>query len=110
MGDSDMTKEEAIQELHELDHCFVSEDACKAIAGAFGLTVTCQVWVNTRSKSNPKGLLLHGGATKVVGLPAEALAERIAGQLDPEFRSWQTGRGFRLRTAIEAICKVENLP
>lgn len=100
-----MTKQEALKRLSVADHEFLDAAVCQDIAGAFGTTAHVYTTGSTQSPGNPKGLQLRDGLDRATGQCAAALAEQIAQHLEPEFRPWQTGRGFRLRTACAVIAK-----
>ena len=72
---------------------------------AFGTSIQPRVHRADRSDRNPKGLMLHDGAAQAEGMCAAEFAERVSAELGSDFKPWQSGRGFRLRSACDAIEK-----
>lgn len=99
-----MKQRDALAMLRSADHGFFDPTEATQIAAAFGLTITLQKH-RVDSKAH-KGLTVPGAedGEMVSGYDAADLAERIARHVCG-FRSYQMGRGFRLRSACDAIEK-----
>lgn len=99
-----MTKLEAIRNLVQQDHAFMSAGYVKKLSKIFGLKLSTYV-----AKANPqdfKGLSLWDKDGKPVdkleGQDADRIATEIADGLGIKYRE-MFGRGSQLRSACEAI-------
>ena len=92
-----------IQELQDHHHDFLPPEACDYFTEPFGFKATTYTARNTRGPKNPKGLLLPEGMTKMEGRDGPELALQIARHLGLSPPTWQSGRGFRMRTFCGAI-------
>lgn len=97
-----MTQQEAIKELVEYDHCFLSPEGVKELGEPFGVYHTI---VAKDNRSDFKGLNLgvnnkEGDATE--GLPAHTLAMMIADKLGVSY-PYMHGIGSQLRVCCKVI-------
>lgn len=88
------------RELHDYDHAFLNAEGVAHFAEGFGVTLNPSR--HYASPRQPKGLTLDNGAKSAIGMDAADMAEEIARQVTG-FQPWQSGRGFRLRSAIAAL-------
>ena len=74
--------QEAIDELREYDHAFVSQKGVAKFAKLFG--VELKPWrhfANPNDPNEPKGLRLEDGVESAVGLEASYMAAEICRQI-----------------------------
>lgn len=100
-----LTPKEALARLRQCDHDFLKPEFMAKCNAAFGTDIQPYEHRANRSASNPKGLQLHDGAKSAIGMCAAEFAERVSEALGSDFVPWQSGRGFRLRSACDAIEK-----
>ena len=99
-----MNKREALKELADCDHTFLTKEGCDELAAPFGFKPHC--FVHYANPSDPKGLRLDNGARGAVGLAAEELAEQVCNHLMLGRPSAMfSGRGAKLRACVQAIDK-----
>ncbi|MGH9856562.1 MAG: hypothetical protein ACRD4B_01840 [Acidobacteriota bacterium] len=96
-----LTPLQAVERLSGCDHLFLSPKCIAAFNEAFGTNIAPRY--HKAQPNEPKGLRLHDGAKGALGLCATEFAERVSRELNTGFEPWQTGRGFRLRSACKAI-------
>ena len=99
-----MTKQEAVDELRQYDHAFVTEKGVQKFAKLFG--VTLKPWRHFADPNEPKGLTLKDGAESAVGLDAAYMAAEICRQIighDPG--AIYIGRGKRFWACCNALEK-----
>lgn len=98
-----MTKLEAVRQLRECDHCFLSPEGVKELGEPFGVYRTV---VARDNRSEFKGLTLNRPGDKegsiAEGLPAHTLAILICEKLGIEYPTFH-GIGSQLRGCCEAI-------
>lgn len=95
-----MTKEQAITELLNYDHCFIWPDEADKIAKAFGTLAEC--YTEQCDYDNPKGLHFADRRKSAFGIAAEVLARQICEHLHIEY-PYKVGRGFQLRACCQAL-------
>lgn len=95
-----MTKLEAIRELQQYDHCFLSPEGVKAMGEPFGVSLATRLEKDNRH--TPKGLRLNGGMTEAEGLGAHILAERICMKENVAYPVLY-GRGSQLQVCCQLI-------
>lgn len=93
---------EAVAELREYDHAFVSPKGAKRLAKPFGVKPT--TYLVQANPNDPKGLTLDDGATEAEGVDAAILAEQICHKLGVNYES-KLGRGSQLRSCCDALQK-----
>ena len=98
-----MKQLEAIRELREHDHCFLSPKGVKKLGEPFGVYQTV---VAQDNRSDFKGLTLNDAkeGDSAEGLSAHTLAEMIADKLGVEYPP-QHGIGSQLRVCCDAVEK-----
>jgi hypothetical protein len=94
-----------VNRLRDCDHLFISPKFMAECNEAFGTTVQPHVHRANHGPGNPKGLMLNDGAKSAEGMCAAQFAELCSDELNTGFESWQSGRGFRLRSACDALEK-----
>ena len=97
-----MTKLEAIRQLRECDHCFLSPEGVRELGKPFGVFETITAKDN---RSDFKGLNLGEGNKEgdtAEGLPAHSLAIMICKKLGVNF-PYQHGIGSQLRVCCKAV-------
>lgn len=85
----------------DYDHVFLDEEGARNFSEPFGFTA--RTYVAHANPREPKGLTLRDGAKAARGISADDLAYQIASHLKVPTNPDLTGRGFRLRSACEAI-------
>lgn len=73
---------------------------------AFEVHIEPQEYRDTRNQ--PKGLTLNDDSRTAMGMDAATYAEWVSEKMGSKFKPWQSGRGFRLRSACDAIEVVIN--
>jgi len=99
-----MNQIEAIRELQEYDHCFLSPKGVKKLGEPFGVYQTV---IARDNRSEFKGLNLgkdNKEGDTAEGLPAHILAELICKKLGVDYPSMH-GIGSQLRACCEAVEK-----
>jgi len=99
-----MTKQEAVKELEQYDHCLLTPQAVKEIGEPFGFYFVRE-YVDNRSEF--KGLNLgpkNKEGDKVMGLGAHELAVMLCQKEKVKYREMY-GRGSQLRECCEALKK-----
>ena len=96
-----MTKLEAVRELREYDHCFLSPEGVRELGDPFGVY---RIIVARDNRSEFKGLTLNRAkeGDTADGLPAHTLAISICEKLGIEYPKFY-GIGSQLRGCCEAI-------
>ena len=91
-----------VARLRECDHLFLSPKFMAECNEAFGTHIQPITHVADGAR-NPKGLTLNNGAKSAEGMCAAQFAEGCSDELNTGFEPWQSGRGFRLRSACDAL-------
>jgi len=91
---------EAVRELRDYDHCFISQEGADHFAERFGVKLSTHV--ARANPDDPKGLTLEDGATEAVGIDAADMAESICKSLGVGYVP-KMGRGSRLRSCCDAL-------
>ncbi|MGE0294734.1 MAG: hypothetical protein AB7P97_20475 [Hyphomonadaceae bacterium] len=95
---------QAVKDLRSCDHGFLTAEAVYKWNVAFGLKR--DAIKPYRARANPrelKGLTFNDGASEGVGYDASDYAEAVGSAVGYGFQPWQMGRGFRLRSACNAL-------
>lgn len=101
-ADERKVKLEAVKDLRDYDHAFLSEEGVAKFAEVFG--VTLKPTKHYAEPNHPKGLHLANGAKSAVGMDSSEMAQSICNQLDVKY-SRMMGRGFQLRVCCDALEK-----
>lgn len=99
-----MTKLEAVKELAEYDHCFLSPEGIKELGKPFGVYQTVTA---TDNRSEFKGLNLGDNSKEgdtAEGLPAHSLAILICKKEGVEY-PYMHGIGSQLRVCCDILIK-----
>jgi hypothetical protein len=102
-----MTQQEAILELAEYDHCFLSPEGVRELGKPFGVFKTI---IAKDNRSDFKGLNLGEGnkeGDSAEGLPAHTLAIMICKKLGVDF-PYQHGIGSQLRVCCKVVTRYLN--
>jgi hypothetical protein len=99
---SKMTQLEAVAELRTFDHLLISPAGIKAFNTVFG-TPNIKPYIHRANPRDLKGLTLNDGAKSASGLCASDYAEAVCRVVGSPFQPWQSGRGFRLASACNAL-------
>jgi hypothetical protein len=100
---ADTTREaqiNAIKQLMDCDHAFLSEEGVRRITEPFGFKGrVSRQYANPR---DPKGLTFHNGAKSAVGQDAQIVAIRICNHASVHYER-KLGRGSQLHACCSAM-------
>lgn len=91
---------EAVLELQEYDHAFLSAEGVDKISAPFGATGWS--YPHKANPKDPKGLTFNDGSKVKTGMAAHELAERLCRHLGIDYVE-AFGRGTQLRNCCEAL-------
>lgn len=92
-----------IKDLRGHDHRFLTVEGVQHFFEPFGLDAKEWCYFHRADPMELKGLTMDDGSKGGTGLAAEEIAEAINRHLNTGFTPWQMGRGYRLRSACDAI-------
>lgn len=95
------TKAELLQILVEDTHALWAKSFVDEINEAFGVHLDC---TNYNAGGGPKGLTTNDGSPSAIGLACFHLAPMLCDALEVEYETMM-GRGFRVRTCVNALRK-----
>jgi hypothetical protein len=90
-----------VARLRGHDHDFLSAEKVAEFNGVFGVAI--KPYLAFAEPNVAKGLTFGDGRKSDMGYDACAYAEAVCHALGSTFEPWQMGRGFRLRSACDAL-------